>query len=678
MPPAPGGPALRIRPFRPLFVLAVLVLAACGGESGPSRAIDPAALRALGVAENEAELDAALAGMQDAPIDPPPRVGVDYHPEFPPDLPFDPAEWLTNEPSPGVAMPDAKKGGILRLAWLSWPPTLRTEGPNARLSTLSDMQDLVYETLLDWDWEKSDFVPRLATHWQILPDRKTFRFRLDPAARWSDGRSVTADDVVATFEHLRNPDRKDPSADQWRGRIRSARALDRLTVEIAANEPEWRSMMNFGLTWIYPAAYIRMDGETYLDEWNWKLPPGSGPYELRTDDIHKGRSIGLRRRLDWWAATKPGNRGMFNFDEIVWEVVRDEELMYQRMLADELDVYVVNKAQRWVDELDREEKVRQGWIQKRKVYTLNPEGVSGYCFNMRVPPFNSRNVRLAFAHLFNREELFAKFFYYQYEYTDSYWPAQPWSRPGAERVRYDPKRARELLAADGWVRRDRQGFLVKEGGERFPELLLEFDDPGWERILAVTKTDLMDEAGIQLTLKYIDSTALLKKVWEHRYTVTWWGWTGESFPEPEFSYHSKYANVPQSNNLNGFADPEADRIMEAYKVEFDAKKRREMLQRLDRILFDAHPYALGWYAPYFRVIYWDRFGHPPEYASRYGRDVMNIISYWWFDPERDRATRENREAGRGNHPSMPLNQSDETELRYWMTHERPKPRGDGR
>ena len=86
-----------------------------------------------------------------------------------------------------------------------------------------------------------------------------------------------------------------------------------------------------------------MDGETYVNEWNWKLPPGTGPYELKSEDIKKGRSIMVRRRKDYWDEDNPNFQGVYNFDAIRWEVIRDAELTYQKFLAGELDLYWVSR-----------------------------------------------------------------------------------------------------------------------------------------------------------------------------------------------------------------------------------------------------------------------------------------------------------------------------------------------
>lgn len=669
-----------------IFCLLVCFLAGCGDSPGDydrftasfwedQPDIREKTWQRLGLSDSEKAFDGKMEELPGVMIDPPPEIGRDYYPEFPPDKPFDPSEWLTNSPGPTVADPRAKPGGRLKYAISSFPPTIRTEGPNSSLTTLSNIHNLIYERLLGFDSTIGDYVPGLATHWQISEDKRTFRYRLNPEARWADGRPVTSDDVLASIEHLCNPDRQAPSSSQtWTERIEDVAIIDRSTIEIKVKEARWRNMLTIsaGLP-IYPAAYIRMDGETYLNEWNWRLPPGTGPYELRREDIRQGRSITLRRRDDYWNEDAPFMEGVYNFSEIRLEVVRDSELMYQKLLAGELDLYFVNTAQRWIDEVDGEEAVRNGWIQKRRIWNLNPDGYGGYGFNMRIPPFDDRNVRLAFAHLFNRRKLFSKYFYYQYEYMDSYYPGQPWARPDARPVRFDPDEARRLFEESGWVREEGGGLVRAGDGAPFPKLTLEISNNNASsmRIHNLLKDELWREAGIELELKQIDGPSLLKKVWDHKFQIVYWTWSANLFPSPEYGFHSRFSDQKQSNNLGGIAIPEVDTLIDRYKIEFETGERIRILQRIDKLVFDEHPYALAWYSPSFRVLYWDKFGHPPEYASRYGDDINMILSYWWFDEEKDRRTQANKATGASSYPEVASGQYDAVEQDYWMTHELP-------
>jgi len=204
-------------------------------------------------------------------------------------------------------------------------------------------------------------------------------------------------------------------------------------------------------------------------------------------------------------------------------------------------------------------------------------------------------------------------------------------------------------------------------------LTLEFGAKSFQRIFDVVRHDLWNEAGIKMELKVLDYASLLKKVWDYKFQLVFWSWTASLFPEPIQQFHSKYADPKQTNNLNGFKNAEADKLMVDYQTEFDAQKRLKMLQRLDTILFDSHIYALGWYAPFWRIIYWDKFGHPPEYVARSTRDWINVMAYWWYDPERARKTAQNMSRGLPNYPDSKFkpHQAAEVEPRYWLKHDLP-------
>jgi microcin C transport system substrate-binding protein len=94
--------------------------------------------------------------------------------------------------------PKAVKGGTLRDKGTRYPATLRTFGKESNYVENATIKKLCYEPLLErhpLTFEPT--VPRLASHWKISDDKKKFWFRINPDARWSDGRRVTADDVAS-------------------------------------------------------------------------------------------------------------------------------------------------------------------------------------------------------------------------------------------------------------------------------------------------------------------------------------------------------------------------------------------------------------------------------------------------------------------------------------------------
>lgn len=584
-----------------------------------------------------------------------PRGTVDV--EVPPDVAFDPAEWTTNTGYTPIGDPRAQRDQPDRVLTLpfergSFPPTFRTDGPNSNLAELSRIHGLIFESLIGIHPETEEFIPSLASHWKVETDLEggfqTFWFRIDERARWANGKPVTAADVYYSWWHRVQDDRNDPSNVITFGEgFEEPEIVDRLTIKVRTKTLNWRLFLYFGGMSIYPAEEVHIDGKTYLEEYNWKFMTGSGPYHLASPgDLVKGESITLTRRTDWWAENEPWARNTYNFGKIRHNVIRDEELRYEKFKKAELDYFRVGRAQRWVEDLPKEEVVQKGWVKMRKVFNKAPQGFAGLAFNMRHPPFDDRRVRLAVAHLFNRELLIEKLFFNQYELINSIFPGRDWGAGDEnEVVHFDPDRAAELLAEAGYRERDRDGFLVGPDGKRL-SLTLEYEVPSFERIWLVVKED-MEAAGIEFNLKQIDPATLIRKVTDRQFTIHFQAWTGLLFPNPETSWRSDFADKPANNNIVGFKNARVDELCREYNVEFDRAKQKEITREIDRIVFDQVPYAFAWYAQYHRILFWDRFGYPDTIVSRIGQDPVDaIISLWWWDAEREKAMEDARAAGR--------------------------------
>lgn len=555
---------------------------------------------------------------------------------------FDPSGWQTGRDFPLLGSTEAVKGGTLRYYWSEFPPTLRTEGPNSNLSTLSEMHGLIYESLAGPHPQTLEYIPGLADYWKISADKRTFYFHINPKARWADGSPVTADDVVATWEFRVRKDLKDPfSLMTWDGNFERPVAVSKDVVSVRTKKLHWRLFMYFAGMQIYPAKEMRpLTGEKYLDEYNWKLQMGSGPYELKADDIKKQHSITLTRRKDYWGWGERANAGLYNFDRITWLVILDEELAFEKFKKGEIDFYPVSKAQRWLEECDFD-KVQKGWIQKRKIYTKAPQGMSGFIFNMRKPPFDNRDVRKAFALLVNREKLIDKLFFGEYTHIDSYFPGGIWANPDNPKIRYNPRLAKLLLARAGWKERNKDGWLVKDG-KPF-EVTLEYGDPGWTRIYKVIQEDLR-RGGINMKLKQIDRNTLMKKVGERNFTLHFQAWGGLLFPNPATSWGSELADKNDNNNIPGFKSKELDALCEEYDLAFDRKKQVELVRKMDGIVFRSYPYALAWMGGYARLLYFNKFGHPEKYLSPLST-YSGLVSQWWIDPRKEKALEEAMASG---------------------------------
>ena len=103
-----------------------------------------------------------------------------------------PAADSSPRPDPS-ASPRARRGGTLRFSGSQPPKSFNAYVDNNSYTAM--LFSLMYETLLESDPETGEPVPALARRWATSEDGREFVFELDPRAKWSDGRPVTAADV---------------------------------------------------------------------------------------------------------------------------------------------------------------------------------------------------------------------------------------------------------------------------------------------------------------------------------------------------------------------------------------------------------------------------------------------------------------------------------------------------
>ncbi|MGD9200289.1 MAG: ABC transporter substrate-binding protein, partial [Chitinispirillia bacterium] len=316
--------------------------------------------------------------------------------------------WETSTTFKSYADPNAKKGGVLTLAMGEFPNTFRAIGKESNTTDISLINNLVYESMLGFEAESMEYKPSLATHWKISDDRKTFWFRIDPNARWSNGNPVTAYDVVASWKIRIDEGIESPSTKMTYEKYEFT-SESKYIVKVTVKANDWKLFLYSSGMSVFPASHLdKIDGKGYLEKYQFNMLPGTGPYILDGTKTQKGVQVVMRRRSDYWAAHKPENKGYYNFDELKWIIIRDENLRKEKFKKGEYDLYSINRAQWWVQEFDLKDEsfdaLHRGLIQKRKCFNYEPKGLSGIAFNMRKPPFDDIRVRKAFSHLFNVEQ----------------------------------------------------------------------------------------------------------------------------------------------------------------------------------------------------------------------------------------------------------------------------------
>ena len=522
-----------------------------------------------------------------------------------------------------LASPHAVPGGLLRFAAFQPPKSLNYYIDNNTYT--HQIFSLMFETLLWIDPVTSEFTPGLACRWTISDDKLTYTFEIDPAAAWSDGRPVTAEDVKWTFDQIMDPKNATGASKVALGVFGSPEILGPRTVRFRAKESHWRNLLAASGFEIMPKHALGSQDFNRLD---FDHPVVSGPYVL--SGVKEQLEVRLSRRWNWWATQRPSMRNTMNFDSLVFRYYADNENAFEAFKKGQVDVFAIYTARIWASETIGE-KFDKNWIVKRRVRNHNPIGFQGFAMNMRRPPFDDLRVRKAVAHLVDRETMnrtmmFNAYFLHRSYFEDLYDSAHPCTN---EFFRFDVAAAKALLREAGYTANPQTGVLEKGGRPlRFSFLTR---DGSSEKYLALCNSALK-EAGIEMKIERKDFAAWMRDMDAYNYDMTWACWGEVIFRDPESMWLSTEADRPSGNNITGFKDPRVDALIQKQKTVFSITERNAIDREIDALITAAVPYVLLWNIDTTRFLYWDTFGMPDTVLSKFG-DERSLLGYWWYDAD---------------------------------------------
>jgi microcin C transport system substrate-binding protein len=259
--------------------------------------------------------------------------------------------------------------------------------------------NLLYDTLLKESADEASTEYPYLAQWVELPaDRKGVSFDLNPAARWHDGRPVTAADVVWTFNTLRQHGR--PGFRAYYADVTEVVAESERRVTFRFKDDQNRELaLILGQMVVLPQHWWqgRDFARPLLDP-----PLGSGPY--RIERFEAGRSIVYRRVADWWARDIPSMRGQHNFDVRRFEYFRDNTVSLEAFKAGQIDFRTENVARDWATAYDFPAR-RRGLVKLDEIRHELPTGMQAWAMNLRRPIFQDARVRRALVEVFDFEWL---------------------------------------------------------------------------------------------------------------------------------------------------------------------------------------------------------------------------------------------------------------------------------
>jgi microcin C transport system substrate-binding protein len=504
-----------------------------------------------------------------------------------------------------------------------------------------------------------------------VPDgRGWVEFTLRREARWHDGKPITPEDVIFTFNALR--EKGAPFYRFYYGSVGTVEKTGERKVRFTFGKdlnPELPLII--GELPVLPARYWaeRDFAKTTLEP-----PLGSGPY--RVADVQPGRSITYERVPDYWAKDMPTQRGRNNVDTLRIDYYRDRTIAREAFKGGNLDIWLENSAKEWATAFDVP-AVKNGEIKKVEFPHQRTAGMQGFVFNLRKPIFQDRGVRLAISQTFDFESYNETLAYGAYTRTKSFFDNSelgsrgkladagaeerdilerfrgklpdevytgvyaPPATDGQRGLRNNLRMAQALLKEAGWEVVDNV-LRNKQTGQPFEfEILLV--QPTFEK-MALPVARNLERLGIKIAVRTVDTSQYIRRVDDRDFDLIIGSWGQSQSPgnEQRDFWSSAAADAPGSRNLAGIKDPVIDELIE---LVITAPTRESLVQRtraLDRALLWGYYVIPHFHIGVDRIAYWDKVGIP-DYVPLNG-EALNIES-WWIDPAREAALKGRRGTG---------------------------------
>jgi len=525
--------------------------------------------------------------------------------------------------------------------------------------------DAIYERLMTSAFDEvSGEYGLLAEAVSHPADFSSVTYRLRANAKWHDGKPVTTDDVIFSFEAYK---KHHPQYSAYYQHVTKAEMTGEREITFTFDAPGNRELPQIvGQFGVLPKHWWEgtdaSGKKRDISATTMEVPLGSGAYRIK--EFVAGRTVVLERVKDHWAKDLNVSIGRDNFDELRYEYFRDTIVAREAFKGDTLDWRTENSAKDWATAYDfpavKEKRVLL------EEFEIRSQGVmQAFVFNIRRDKFKDPRVRLALNYAFDFEEMNKQIFFGQYKRIASYFeglelaatglpegkeleiletvrdkvPAEVFTKPyinpvggTPENVRANVREALRLLKEAGYEVRNQKLTSVKTGEIFSIEFLVSAGDPNGERFVSFYRPSL-ERIGMTISIRSVDNTQFINRERNRDFDMMTNVW-GESLSpgnEQRGNWGSQAADQVGSENLVGIKNEAVDTLID--RVIF-AKDRAELVaatKALDRVLMWNHYVVPQWTYGKQRTARWDRFARP-ETMPLYGAAAFPTI--WWWDAAR--------------------------------------------
>jgi len=547
--------------------------------------------------------------------------------------------------------PNAPKGGVVKFgSYGSFDNLNRVAFKGSKAAGLGYVND----TLMRRVWDEAFTMYGLIAEYVEMPeDRSSITFYLNPKATFHDGSPITRDDVLFSLETFQT--KGTPNQKKTYGKVISTEMIgdNGIKMTFVDNEDKELPLIVAGFLPIIPKKfYSNIDvTKTFLD-----IPLGSGPYAI--DNVDPGRQITYTRVENYWAKDLPVNKGLYNFDKIIYDYYKDSNVLVEAFKVNEYDFRREYNVKRWLSEYNFK-AVQSGEVVLEEMNNDRPVGMNGLVLNTRKEIFNNRKVRLALSYAYDHEWINKTIYQNAYVRTDSYFdnsplassglPSEqelellnPWkdqlpkeiftenfvppSTDGSGNDRTNLLKAKNILEQEGWIIEN--GKLTKNGKEFTFEFLIV--SPSDEKIALAYQSNLK-KLGITMEVRTVDSSQYQARLLNYDFDMIkrYWGVSLSPGNEQQFYWGSEVGKKDGSRNYAGIDSPVVDALIKNLINATDREELTTAIHALDRVLLWGHYVVPLYHSNKDRIAYWNFFEYPDK-IPLYGI----VIESWWLNKDK--------------------------------------------
>ncbi|WP_426446657.1 peptide-binding protein [Paenibacillus sp. S-38] len=518
----------------------------------------------------------------------------------------------TTAPPAGEQTPpaaEAKKektdGGEIIWAYLSDPQGFSDLWATTTIS--SELNDLVTSSLYHYS-TKQDLDPDLAVGQPTFSeDKKEMTVKIRTDAKYTDGKPVTADDVVFTYNVALSPDYKGPRKGVF-DQLAKVEKVDDATIKFTFKQP-FAGFIDLMAYNILPKHIL---GDTPVKDMDKapfiKQPVGSGPYKL--EEWKQGQYLRLVRNENYYGG-KPA------VEKVTIKIIPDANSIMAQLQTGEVNASTVPADNLAVIEqyakTSGKLKLQKGIKSSTYLYVA---------WNLTNPLFQDKKVRQALTMAIDRQGIVDGVQEGQGVIVHSQTPPTYWSyTDNVPKFPFDAEKAKAILAEAGWKDSDGDTILDKDGKKFEFEMQVNQGNKVREKAVTVIQQQLK-KIGISVQPRVVEGSAFSKNFQGKQFESIFYGWNISGDPNPKGIWHS--AEIEHGLNTVTYKNPEVDKLIDEDLQTFDTNKRKELLAKIDALIAEDQPYTFL-YSPTTTVAY-------PANLEGYNpaRDSLREVEKWYF------------------------------------------------